>query len=110
MWRKTLRLFFSTQANVEVIEMLTDRDRAASSYTQIHPDLIILDVNQFGVDGLKTARELIQNNPDIFIIGVTADMSPCLPKIVDGTGIKAVIPKNMLLDYLPLAAYHSQGF
>lgn len=87
--------------------MLTDKGRAVADYRQIHPNLIILDVNQLDV----AAPELLKSDPDIRIIGVTADMSLCLPQTVGGTGIRTAIPKDMLLDYLlPRRFYCSYGW
>jgi DNA-binding NarL/FixJ family response regulator len=106
MWRKTLKLSFSTLPNVEVIDMVTDGYRAVAFCKQVHPDLIVLDINLPGLDGFKTAQELLKDDPGLWIIGVTADVTSNAAQLAKESGIKAIIPKDMLLDYLPPVKYY----
>lgn len=103
MWRKTLQLSFSALPNVEIINTLPDGYRAVDFCKQIHPDLILLDVNLPGMDGFKTACELLKDNPDLWIIGVAADVTPAMEKRAKESGMKVFVRKDLLLDYLPFS-------
>jgi CheY-like chemotaxis protein len=110
MWRKTLKLSFSTLPNVEAVDLLPDGRRAVAFCRQNQPDLIVLNINLPGMDVFQMTRELLEVKPSLWIIGVTADpSSPNASQITKESGIRAVVSKDVLLDYLPPGQFWSPG-
>ncbi len=107
-WRKTLSLFFAalTDVDVEVVGMVPNGRYALAFCQQARPDLVVLNINLSDMDGVQTAQELIEWDPTLWIIGVTSDVKPASPQLVKESGIKAIIPKDMLLDYVPFKRFH----
>jgi DNA-binding NarL/FixJ family response regulator len=101
LWRKTLNLFFSTLPNIKVIGMAADGESAVAVCKKLPPDLVVLDVNMPGMDGFKTARKLLKDNPGLWIIGVTADETAAMKQRAKKAGMRNFVRKDLLLDYLP---------
>jgi CheY-like chemotaxis protein len=101
MWRKTLKLSFSTLPHIQIVDMVADGYHAITACQKNHPDLVVLDINMPGMDGFQTARELLKSDPDLWIIGVTAEMLPDSAVLAQESGIRMIIPKDRLLDYFP---------
>lgn len=101
LWRKTLNLSFSTLPNIKVVGMVANGESAVAACKKIHPDLVVLDINMPGMDGFKTARKLIKDNPGLWIIGVTADVTANIEQRAKKAGMRNFVHKDLLLDYLP---------
>jgi CheY-like chemotaxis protein len=101
MWRKTLSLSFSTLPNIKVVGMAADGASAVEVCKKLLPDLVVLDINMPGMDGFKTARRLLKEQPDLWIIGVTADVTANMAQRAKKAGMRNFVRKDLLLDYLP---------
>lgn len=99
-WRKALSISFATLPTIKIIGSVGDGYSALEYCNQSSPDLVILDINMPGMDSFQTAQELLKKNPGLHILGVTAEILPDYQARAKQVGMKAVIPKDMILDYL----------
>jgi DNA-binding NarL/FixJ family response regulator len=60
------------------------------------PDLVLLDVNMAGLDGIETSRRLTSSRPDIVVVLVSADDDPELADAPSACGAATFVPKNDL--------------
>ncbi len=56
----------------EVIGYCQDGESALEHYEELHPDLVTMDIIMPGIDGLETARTIMQAHPDAKIVMVSS--------------------------------------
>lgn len=61
----------AAQQPVEIIEC-SDGGEAVQKYEQLHPDVIIMDVQLKEMDGFTATERILQNDPEASVIFVTS--------------------------------------
>ena len=72
LFRQGLRRVLEAEKDMEVIIEVADGDEALRIAKQLSPDLVIMDINLPGMNGLQVTRELKAVMPDIAVIMLTA--------------------------------------
>ena len=67
------------------------------------PDLVLLDVAMPGMDGVETLRRLVQIDPSLAVIMVTANTDIGITSKLLALGAVDYVPKPFDLDYLDQA-------
>lgn len=70
--RDGLALVLGTQPDFEVVGEATDGAQAVAKACELQPDVILLDLEMPGVDGLSALHQLRQHAPDVRVIVFTA--------------------------------------
>lgn len=102
-WRKAFRLSFSTLPGIEIIDAVPDGACALQVCSRTRPDVVFVDIDMPGMDGFETASALLELIPDLLILGVDIDVSSADQRRAREAGFSSIIPKDMILDYLPVS-------
>jgi DNA-binding NarL/FixJ family response regulator len=71
LYRKGLRSMFELEPDMEVIGEAGDGAEAIDKVEVLHPDVVLMDVNMPGMDGLQATRRLADAYPGILVITLT---------------------------------------
>jgi two-component system, NarL family, response regulator DegU len=71
LFRQALRHLLDSEADIEVIGEASDGRAIQTLVEQVQPDVILMDINMPGIDGVTATRELKAQLPDVRIIILT---------------------------------------
>ena len=71
LYRKGLRSMFALEPDVEVVGEAADGAEALDKVETLHPDIVLMDVNLPGMDGMQATRRLADAYPGILVITLT---------------------------------------
>ena len=67
-FRRSLYSFLRAQAGVEIIGEARDGDEAVEKAVQLHPDLVLIDLDMPNRDGFDATKEIKQLSPDTKVV------------------------------------------
>jgi DNA-binding NarL/FixJ family response regulator len=70
-FRFGLRSLISSIADLEVIGEATSGESAIEQAAGLQPDIILMDINMSGMNGIDATRQILQEQPEIAILVIT---------------------------------------
>jgi DNA-binding NarL/FixJ family response regulator len=70
-FRAGVRALLLTEADLEVIGEVATGEEAVEQATSLQPDVILMDLNMPGLNGIEAARRILQASPHIAILMLT---------------------------------------
>jgi len=71
MVRTGLRLVLESEPDIKVVGEASDGGDAVRAATQLHPDVVLIDIRMPRMDGLTATRQILANTPETRVIVVT---------------------------------------
>jgi DNA-binding NarL/FixJ family response regulator len=78
--RNCLRSIVEDASDLEVIAEAADGEQAIAMTAEHRPDLVVMDVNMPGVNGVVATRRIKHRWPNVVVIGLSAQ---CTPQVCD---------------------------
>jgi len=92
--RTAVRVLLAGYEDIEVIGEACDGQQAVTLTEACHPDVVVMDINMPGMNGI-TATGLIKRHwPETIVIGLSFSDDPNLKKAVLEAGASTLIPKQ----------------
>lgn len=91
-----LSSFFENDPNVELVATVTSGQEALTAVSELRPDLVLMDLQMPGMNGLEATRELSRRFPEIPVIVVTAHDMPDLCQACKSSGARDFATKGRL--------------
>jgi DNA-binding NarL/FixJ family response regulator len=104
MIRSSLRSWIEGNADLQVCGEAENGMVAVQKVEEMHPDIVILDLQMPVMDGLEAARKISNIAPDTAMVMFTMHPSRELLKVAQAVGVRDVVSKtDQLSDHLLLA-------
>ncbi|MEN8706136.1 MAG: response regulator transcription factor [Nocardioides marinisabuli] len=87
-------LALATEDDLQCVGTATDSARARRLVEQHHPDVVLMDVNLGGEDGLVLTEELLRLRPTLRVVVLTAYADLGVLRRAAAAGACALLPKN----------------
>lgn len=110
MFRQALRMSLERYPDLDVVAEVTDGDAVVSAFLQHAPDVICMDFNMPGLNGIEATRAVLAADPNAKIICLSAHLDRCLVGQMIQAGALGFVDKlqaaNELHAAIMLAAQH----
>lgn len=99
--RQSLKAYLESQGLCTVVGEAQDGREAMRLYSELRPDIVLMDLSMPGVDGMVAVKSIKRDFPDARIIALTAHRSEdylhaALDSGVDGYVVKAASAEDLL--------------
>jgi DNA-binding NarL/FixJ family response regulator/class 3 adenylate cyclase len=71
LFREGLRALFSALPDIEVVGEAAEGESAITQVDALQPDVVLMDINMPGVNGIEATRRILSTHPNVGIIMVT---------------------------------------
>jgi DNA-binding NarL/FixJ family response regulator len=92
--REALRALIESQDDLEVAGQAADGKEVIPLVTELAPDLVILDIEMPGSDGISVIQQLVEAVPSVGILVFSAHGGPELIRLVAESGAAAFVGKS----------------
>jgi CheY-like chemotaxis protein len=94
--RQELTRLLSAMKGVTVAGEASDGHQAVKLASQLSPDLILMDINMPGLDGIEATRQILAQNPHVKVIGITLNPDKDNHMHMRNAGAVASLAKDVL--------------
>jgi len=101
--RRNTRLMLSMISDVEVVAIASDGLQAVQMSKEQQPDIVVLDINMPGMNGLAAFKEIAKVNPDTGCIIISAEKDSEILRVAMSLGIRDYLFKPFTVDQLEQA-------
>ena len=101
--RRNTRLMLSMISDVEVVAIASNGFQAVQMAQEKVPDIVVLDINMPGMNGLAAFKEILKLNPDTECIIISAEKDSEILRIAMSLGIRDYLFKPFTVDQMEQA-------
>lgn len=80
----------------EFVAEASDGDEAVSTAAEIRPDLVLMDINMPGMNGVEATRRIVQHSPDVVVVLCSTYDLHDLPPDAASSGARGYVHKEHL--------------
>jgi two-component system, NarL family, invasion response regulator UvrY len=95
MVRETWKLILEQDHRIDIIAECGSGTEAIGIAHELSPDVILMDINMFPVNGFEATRKILRSCPDIKIIGVSVNDQPGYARNMIQLGARGFVTKNI---------------
>ncbi len=103
--RSSWKLLFETDARFVVSGVFKSGPEVIGAAALEAPDVILMDINMNPMNGFETTEILLNKNPNLRIIGVSANSYPAYADKIMKIGARGFVTKSSPFEELTTAVY-----
>lgn len=104
-----LRTLLEETGDIEILAAVNNGRRLLDCLRSVHPDLVLMDLNMPGLDGIETLKILQEKSPQIKVIVLTSYYQQELIREIKSYGARGFILKSSPISLLKEAVYTVAG-
>ena len=89
-----LQLLLQNEPNIEVIGSALSGEEAIEKIPAEKVDVVLLDINMPGLNGIDTCNQLMKANPELKIVAISMHKESSLIKLMLNNGARGYVLKN----------------
>jgi len=89
-----LELMLQNNMDISVIGTAISGEEGIKNLPEAQPDVVLLDINMPGINGIDTCKILMQKLPDLKVIAISMHKESSLIKMMLSNGAKGYVLKN----------------
>jgi DNA-binding NarL/FixJ family response regulator len=97
----SLQSFFETIPDFCLVGTARSGSEALARVQELQPDLVLMDLQMAGMNGLETTSEIRRHFPGLAVVIVTAHEMPGLRQVCHDNGARDFVKKSRLYQDLP---------
>lgn len=108
-----LCLLLQDVPNLQIAGTAISGEEAVEQIPNTAVDVVLLDINMPGINGIDTCKKLLKSNPDLKIVAISMHKESSLIKLMLGNGAKGYVLKNAGRDEVITAiteVYHGKNY
>ena len=94
MVRETWKMLLQRDNRLQVIGECASGEEAIATAQSARPDIMLMDINMYPMNGLEATKEISRLCPEVKIIGVSINNQPSYAKNMLLAGAKGYVTKN----------------
>lgn len=94
MVRETWKLLIETDSRLKVIAQCSSGAEAIDAAITLNPDIILMDVNMYPMNGFEATAEILRQNPAVKVIGVSVSNQVAYARNMLQVGAMGYVTKN----------------
>lgn len=94
MVRETWKLILQQDHRIDIIAECSSGTEAIDAANNLSPDIILMDINMFPVNGFEATRKIVKCCPDVKVIGVSVNDQPGYARNMLQLGARGFVTKN----------------
>jgi DNA-binding NarL/FixJ family response regulator len=98
--RKGIRSMLESYRDIQVVGEASNGIEAIKLMEQLHPNIVLMDINMPKMDGVEATAQIMSGYPDTIIIGLSANATPDNQEAMTRAGAVQLIPKEQASDLL----------
>jgi DNA-binding NarL/FixJ family response regulator len=102
LWRIRIREILKSRPAWQIVFEATDGVEALEKTTELHPDVVLLDIQMPRLSGIEAARKMLQVFPDLKIIFLSQSNDEYVIAAALETGAKAYLQKTRAMELIPV--------
>ena len=94
MVRETWKMLLERDDRINIIGECSSGEEAIVAAGSLKPDIMLMDINMYPMNGLEATREIVRMYPQVKIIGVSINNQPTYARNMMQVGASGYVTKN----------------
>jgi len=91
------------EPSCDIVGTIADGSKVVETVARLRPDVLVVDLNLPGLNGLEVCRRTVRAFPAVDVIVITAEVDEALVEASRAAGAAAFVAKLSAADALPAA-------
>ena len=89
-----LELLLQHNKSIKVVGTATSGEEGIKTLPKVNPDVLLLDINMPGINGIDTCKALLKEFPNLKVVAISMHKESSLIKMMLSNGAKGYVLKN----------------
>jgi len=89
-----MQLLLKDETDINVVGTALNGEESIAAIPKQQVDVVLLDINMPGINGIETCKQLLKDNPDLKIVAISMHKESSLIKLMLNNGAKGYVLKN----------------